>query len=292
MSWFSGLEHIVREKEPLASKNWLRIGGEAEFFAEPTNLGELTEVVKRCHAEKLPVRVLGGGSNVLVRDAGVPGVVIQLTAPDFGEISVSSPEIVAGSGCKLNHLVATSAREGLAGLEALVGIPGTVGGAVCSNAVGHGAAIGQWTKSVTGLTHEGEQVTLEGEDLRFGYRQSNLEKLIILSAKFALEPSESQKVTRQMQKLWIMRRGALPQGDLGHAQVFGSSRGMSAGEIIEQANIKGLKAGGASVCESAPDYIEVRPGASSDDVVSLIENVREKVSETLGVDLAPEIRVW
>lgn len=292
MSWFDGLEHIVREKVSLASWNWLRLGGVAEFFAEPTSLEELTEILKRTHSEEIPVRILGGGSNILVRDAGVPGVVVHLAAPAFCEINIAKPTITAGGGSKLNHVVSTAAREGLSGLEALVGIPGTIGGALRSNAIGHGAAIGQWTKSVRALTFEGETVSLDKDALRFGYRESNLEELVILDATFSLEPSDALKVTRQMQKLWIMKRGAVPNGDLGHAQVFGNPRGMTAGEIIEQANLKGMKQGGAAICEAAPDYIEVRPGTSSADVFTLIETIREHVSETLGVDLSPEINVW
>lgn len=292
MSWFNGLEHIIREKVPMATWNWLRLGGEAEYFAEPTSLGELTEILKRTHAENIPVRILGGGSNILVRDAGVKGVVIHLSAPPFCEIQVENNTITAGSGAKLNHVVSTAAREGLAGLEALVGIPGTVGGALCSNAIGHGASIGQWTHSVNAMTRAGESITLEKGDLRFGYRESNLEELVVLQSTFALETGDPQKVTRQMQKLWIMKRTAQPNGDLGHAQVFGNPRGMTAGEIIEQANLKGLKAGGASICEACPDYIEVRPGTSSEDVFSLIEDVRGHVSEILGVDLQPDINVW
>ena len=292
MSWLNGLEHIVREQVSLAPWNWLRLGGEAEYFAEPTNYEELAKVLQRASEEKITVRVLGAGSNVLVRDSGVKGVVVHLAAPAFCEINVEATEISAGSGARLNHVVSTAAREGLAGFEALVGIPGTIGGALCSNAIGQGASIGQWVKSIDALTHAGEKVTLEQDALRFGYRESNLEELVILAAKFVLEASDSTKVTRQMQKLWIMKRGAVPSADLGHAQVFGNSRGMTAGEIIEQANLKGLSSGGASICDAAPDYIEVRPGTSSEDVVALIENVREKVSESLGVDLASSINVW
>lgn len=292
MSWFNGLEHIVREQEPMAPWNWLRLGGVAEYFAEPTSIEELTEILSRTSAEGIPLRLLGAGSNVLVRDEGVQGVVVHLSAPIFGEITVAGTEIRAGGGAKLSQVVSTSAREGLSGIEALVGIPGTIGGALRRNASGHGAAIGQWTNSIDALTRAGERVNLQKGDLRFGYHESNLDALVILNATFLLEPSEAQKVTRQMQKLWIMKRAKQPSGELGYGQVFGDSRGMTAGEIIEQAGAKGLRSGGVSVSETDPNFVEVKPGASSDDVFSLIEDIRGQVSDVLGVDLVPQIEVW
>ncbi len=292
MTLFNGLEHIVREKEPLAPWNWLRLGGHAEYFAEPTSVEELAEVLKRSHEAGMAVRLLGAGSNVLVRDTGVEGLVIHLSAPAFSEISVNGHAVTAGGGTRLNHVVATAAREGLSGFEALVGIPGTVGGALRRNAIGHGASIGQWTDSVSGLTHAGEAVQLGKDELRFGYRESNLDAIIILSATFLLEPGDMLKVTRQMQKLWIMKRTSQPSGELGHGQVFSNPRGLSAGEIIEQAGLKGHKVGGARVSEKDANFIEIEQGATSADVFALIEDVRGKVSEVLGVELQPEIEVW
>lgn len=292
MTWFNGLEHIVRENEPLAPWNWLRLGGPAEFFAEPTSVDELAEILKRTHAENIPVRAIGAGSNILIRDEGVTGVVLHLSAPVFCEIRVEGQEILAGGGTRLNHVVSTAAREGLAGFEAFVGIPGTVGGALRRNTIGHGAAIGQWTTAVTALTREGKQVSLAENELRFGYRESNLDNLIILTAVFKLEPGDMLKVTRQMQKLWIMKRSSHPSAEIGHAQIFADPRGISAGQIIEQAGLKGFSVGGASISEQNPNFIEVEPGTSSADVFSLIEKVRSHVSENLGVDLQPEIEVW
>jgi len=292
VSWFTGLEHAVREQVPLAPWNWLRLGGEAEFFAEPGSVEELSELLRKAHAANLVVRLLGSGSNILVSDAGATGVVVHLSSSTFGNISVNENQIVAGGGARLSHLVATAAREGLAGLESLVGIPGTVGGALQKNTIGHGAAIGQWAVGVTAMTQEGETVSLAGDDLRFSYRDSNLDKLVVLDATFQLEPSDSLKVTRQMQKLWIMKRAAQPTGELGHCQVFADPRGMTAGEIIDQAGVKTETVGGASLNDRDPNFIEAAPGTKSDDVLKLIEVVRKEVSERLGVELTPSIQVW
>ena len=157
MTW-NGLEHIVRQQQLLAPLTWFRLGGAAEFFAEPTSLEELTELVNRCRENSLPLRMLGSGSRVLVPDEGVRGLVIHLSAPAFGEIDVRGSSLVAGGGGKLGHIVATAVREGLAGLESLVGIPGTVAGALRGNADSHGTSIGQWTEQATVMTHQGEVV--------------------------------------------------------------------------------------------------------------------------------------
>lgn len=292
MTWFNGLEHIVREKEPMAPWNWLRLGGTAEFFAEPTSVAELKEILQRAHSEGLPVKLLGAGSNILVRDQGVAGVVLHLSAPEFCDIRVEGQELHAGGGAKLNHVVATAAREGLAGFEALVGIPGTVGGAVCRNALGHGAAIGQWTQHVNALTFAGDAVSMAKDELRFSHRESNLDDLVVLDATFFLERGDTLKVTRQMQKLWIMKRAKQPGSEFGHAQLFADPHGLTAGEVIEQAGLKGFRVGGASISDADSNFVTVTPAARSADVVALIEHVQAKVSEVLGVDLVPAIDIW
>src|SRR5215510_9437172 len=152
----AGFEHITRENEPLAPYTWLRLGGAAQYFAEPTTVEELTALVRRCHEEGLSVRVLGGGSNLLVRDEGVSGLVLSLSAAVFGKIQVAGRKLTAGGGAKLGHVISTAVREGLAGLETLVGIPGTLGGALHTNASAHGGDIGQYTASAKVLTRGGE----------------------------------------------------------------------------------------------------------------------------------------
>lgn len=292
MSWFAGLEHVVREQVPLAPWTWLRIGGTAEFFAEPTTSEELSKILKAANDAGLTSRFLGAGSNLLVNDEGVPGVVIHLSSAAFGEIRVLDNCLLAGGGARLNHLVSTAAREGLAGLESLVGIPGTVGGALRNNTIGHGAAIGQWTEQVTAISAAGETVQLSGDDLRFTYRNSNLHELVVLEATLRLERGDPLAVTRQMQKLWILKRGGQPTGELGHCQVFADPRGMTASEVIEQAGIRSASIGGASLNERDPNFIEVNAGTKSGDVLKLVEFVRKTVSEKLGVELTPGIQIW
>ena len=206
MALVSGFEKIVRSSVTLADYTWFKLGGPAEYFAEPHSVDELAALVRRCREEEVPVRVLGDGSNLLVRDNGVTGMVIKLTDPTFSEILVQHPHISAGGGAKIGHLISTAVREGLAGLEALVGIPGTVGGALHGNAGSHGGDIGQWSCRATVMTRSGDILQREREDLVFAYRQSSLDELVILNAQFQLEEDDPKQLTKRMQKQWIVKR--------------------------------------------------------------------------------------
>ena len=292
MDVFAGLEHIVRENEPLAPYSWLRLGGPAQYFAEPTTREELAELVRRSREAELPIRLLGGGSNLLIRDKGVAGLVLQLTAPAFGQISVAENMVTAGGGAKLAHVITHAVREGLAGLEQLVGIPGTVGGALHGNAAGHGGDIGSWTHSATVMTREGEVMNRSREEMRFSYRQSSLDELVVLDAKFKLEPEDSASITRRMQKLWIVKRASQPSGEEDTVALFKSPGGSTAAEMIEAAGMKGTHVGEAEVSERNANFVVAHRGATSADVLKLIELLKEGVSTRMGVDLELQIDVW
>lgn len=292
MSLLGGFEHIARDNEPLAPYTWFRLGGAAEYFVEPTSIEELGAVVRRCREANVSVRLLGGGSNLLVRDEGVRGVVIYLSAAAFCGISVSGQTLTAGGGAKLAHVISTSAREGLAGLEQLVGIPGTVGGALHGNAGTESGDIGQWTDSATVMLHSGEIVTHDRESLRFGYRQSSLDELVILSAKFVLEKEDPEALTKRLQKVWIIKKASQPAGDITAGCIFKNPGGISAASLIEQAGLKGARAGLAEVSGHNANFIVANPGAKSRDVIELIEVIRKRVDQHLGVELETQIEIW
>ncbi|RMF91859.1 MAG: FAD-binding protein, partial [Planctomycetota bacterium] len=188
MSTWNGFEHLVREQEPLAMHTWLQLGGPAEFFAEPQTVDELVGLVQRCHETGTPIRVLGRGSNVLIRDEGVPGLVLRLSAPDFCRVSVADNRLTAGGGARLGRVVTTAVHAGLGGIEVLIAIPGTFGGALHGNAGAHGGDIGQWVASAEVLTYDGQVCSRDRDELVFGYRQSSLDDLVILSAVLELDP--------------------------------------------------------------------------------------------------------
>jgi UDP-N-acetylmuramate dehydrogenase len=292
MGALSGFEHIIRENEPLAPYTWFRLGGPAEYFAEPTSLDELAELVKRCREEELPIRILGGGSNLLISDKGVPGVVIHLAAPAFAEIVHQDNVILAGGGAKLGHLISTAAREGLAGLEHLVGIPGTVGGALRGNAGTENHDIGQCTTSATVMTRTGECITHSRDELRFAYRYSSLDELVILKAEFQLEPHEKNELTKRMQMLWIVKKSRQPSNSDSAGRIFRNTGGMRAADLIDQAGLKGTKIGEAAISEKHANFILAGPGTSSEDVMRLIDLVKANVRERLGVELETEMEIW
>jgi UDP-N-acetylmuramate dehydrogenase len=285
-------EAIVRQDEPLAPHTWFQLGGPAEYFADPRNLDELASLIKRCRDESLPVRLLGGGSNILVRDEGVPGVTIRLADPGFAQVEIHGRRVIAGGGAKLGHVISMAVREGLAGLETLVGIPGTIGGALHGNAGSRGGDIGQWVQRATVVTRSGEMIERHRDELVFAYRHSSLDELVIVSAEFELDPDDPDQLTKRMQKQWIVKKAAQPLGHQSAGCIFKNPRGMSAGMLIDQAGLKGTRIGGAEVSDRHANFIVAEPGATTQDVLRLIELVRSRVSDRLGVELEMEIEVW
>lgn len=292
MDLSTGFEKIVRRSEPLAMHTWFQLGGPADYFAEPRNVDELVALIRRCCEEDAPVRTLGGGSNILVRDEGVPGMVIRLSEPAFSRIEVGSGTITAGGGAKLGRIVTTAVHEGLAGLESLVAIPGTLGGALHGNAGTHGGDIGQWVHEATVITRTGQIGTRHREDMFFDYRQSNLDELVVLSATLELEEDDPHELARRLQKQWIMRKASQPMGHQSAGCVFRNPRGVPAGELIEKAGLRGTRIGGAVVSDRHANFIIAEPEATSYDVLRLIDLVRSQVRERMGIELELELEIW
>ena len=292
MSLSSGFENIVRQHEPMAMHTWFQLGGPAEYFAEPETVDELTALIRRCHEADVPTRILGQGSNILVRDEGVPGMVIRLSAPAFGAIRVENRSLVAAGGALLGRAVTTAVHRGLAGLESLIGIPGTVGGALHGNAGAHGESLGQWTLQATVVTIDGEICHRGNEELSFGYRQSNLGDLVILETSCELHEDDPHELAQRMQKHWIVRKASQPLGHQCAGCVFKNPRGMSAGEIIDDAGLKGTRIGGAVVSERHANFIVAEPECTSQDVLRLIELVRGQIRDRMGIELELELEIW
>jgi UDP-N-acetylmuramate dehydrogenase len=292
MSWLAGLEEIVRRDEPLAMHTWFQIGGPAEYFAEPRNPDELLALITRAREAGVEVRLLGRGSNVLVRDEGVPGMVVRLIDPEFGRIEIDGRTVTAGGGARLGHVVTTSVHRGLAGLEVLIGIPGTVGGALHGNAGAHGGDIGQWAVEASVVTEAGEVLTRQRDELVFDYRASSLDELAILEAKFQLDEDDPRELARRMQKNWILKKASQPMGHQCAGCVFRNPRGVSAGELIEEAGLKGTRIGGAVVSDRHANFIIAEPECTAQDVLRLIDLVRNQVDDRMGVELERELEVW
>jgi UDP-N-acetylmuramate dehydrogenase len=288
----AGFEKILRRNEPLAPRTWFKLGGSAEYFAEPQSVEELAILVRRCREQELPIRILGSGSNVLVRDEGVRGVVVHLGQTAFDRIHIEGRSVTAGGGALLGDAIAAAVRDGLAGLESLVGIPGTIGGALHNNAGTHAGDVGQWAAHATVLTRSGETIQRERDELVFAYRQSSLDELVILEVRFDLEEEDPVQLTKRMQKQWIVKRASEPAGRTTFGCMFKDPRGMSAAMLIEQVGLKGATEGSAQVSQQNANFAIANEGATATDVLRLIDNVRTAVAERLGIELEKAIEVW
>lgn len=287
-----GLEEFVIRSAPLAPRTWFRLGGPAEYFASPASIEELKQVVQRCHSLGVAVRVLGGGSNILVRDRGVDGVVIDLEAPCFQGIAVEGNRLRAAGGAPLSTAISSAVRAGLGGIEALVGIPGTVGGALRCNSGFRGGDVGQWVSEAVVMTRDGEVRTRTRAEMVFAYRQSSLDELVILEAVFQLEPEDPELLTKRLQKQWIIKKAGQPMSHERCGLVWKNPRGLSAASLIEQAGLKGASSGGVEISPKHAGFLLARDGATSQDVIDLIELVRERVADRLGVELEAELEIW
>jgi UDP-N-acetylmuramate dehydrogenase len=288
----TGFENIVRRGELMAMHTWFQLGGSAEYFAEPETPDQLIALIKRCHGEGVKVRILGRGSNILVRDEGVKGMVVHLGAPAFCGIRFEDRSVITGGGSLLGQVVTSSVHRGLAGLETLVGIPGSVGGALHGNAGSRSGGIGQWTIQATVVSVAGEIFQRQADELAFGYRQSNLDELAILEARCQLEEDDPRELAKRMQKHWILKKASQPLGHQSAGCAFKNPHGASAGEIIDQAGLKGTRIGGAVVSDRHANFIIAESECSSEDVLRLIDLVRNQILERLGVELELELEVW
>jgi UDP-N-acetylmuramate dehydrogenase len=292
MSLLDEFRDITRRDVPLAEYNWLRVGGPAQYFVEPRNPDELQAVIRAGFEADVPVRVLGGGSNLLVPDEGVSGITIRVAGEGFAGIDIQENIVRAGAGALLSNVMSQSVSRGLAGLETLVGIPGTVGGALHGNAGTRHGEIGEHVRSVTVLTAKGERFVRTEDELTFSYRQSSINELAIIEAEFELTPDDPDEIARRMRKLWIMKKSTQPLSFQSAGCIFKNPRGLSAGALIEQAGLKGTRVGQAEVSDRHANFIVTHDGATAADVRKLIELVRGKVEETHGVDLEIEIQCW
>src|SRR5208282_872977 len=203
---FDGLQYFVKTDAPLAPLVWFRLGGPASFFPKPRTLDDLLTVLKRARDASVAVKILGGGSNVLVRDGGVDALVIHLESPFFSDVTVVENIVTAGTA------VPQTARAGLAGLEILTGIPGTVGGALRGNAGSRQGAIGQFVRRATVVDSAGEIQVRERDDLSFADRTSNLDEPVIVSAEFEFGREDPESVVRRMRRIWIVKKESQPYG--------------------------------------------------------------------------------
>jgi len=292
MTLFAGLEQIVKTDHPLGPHTWLGIGGAAQYFVEPTTVDQLGEVLRRCRGAEMPVRVLGGGANLLVDDSGMRGAVIRLGGEAFGDVTLGKDTARAGAAADLSRLVLRMVREGVSGMEALTGIPGTIGGAVRMNAGGAFGDIGSAIESVDLMDADGVAFTRHRGDLAFGYRSTNISSLVILGAEFRVAEDDPHRILSQVKQIWIYKKNTQPLGTRNAGCIFKNPRGLSAGALIDRAGLKGCRVGGAHVSDKHANFMIADEGTRYADVLKLIDLVRETVYKRSEVYLELELEVW
>lgn len=283
---------LVQAKADLTPFTIFKVGGPAELFAQPTSIKELAAVVQAASAASVPFRILGVGGNVLIRDEGIKGLVLRLNAPVFTEVKAHANRLRAGCGAPIASLIAAAAHQNLTGLEHLVGMPGTVGGALRHNAGGRGGDIGQSVSSVDVMDHHGAIITRERDELRFASGTSNLDDPVLLIAEFELESEKPDVIVKRLRKSWIQRKASHPFSYQAAGRIFKNPPGMQASQMIEQTGLVGTKVGGASVNERDANFFVVEPRTSARDVIALIDMVKAKVYDKFKIDLELEISIW
>ena len=289
---FSGLSDIITENEPLGPNTWYRIGGPARWMIRPRNLDELKLAVKRCLDNDIPMHVLGLGANVLVADEGVPAAVFRLEEEHWRTVKYDGDLVHVGAGVDMQKLIVRTVREGLAGIENLAGIPGTIGGGIRMNAGGKFGDIGAVVKSVTVMDQEGTVFERTRDDLVFEYRHTNIASKFILGATLELEQDDPNRIMKRMKEVWMYKRNSQPLNTKSCGCIFKNPRGLSAGALIDQAGLKGTKVGGAEISTKHANFIVAHPGAKADDVMALVKLIQEKVWQKNEIHLETEVKIW
>jgi UDP-N-acetylmuramate dehydrogenase len=292
MNSFSGLEEIVETDYPLARRTWYGLGGQADFFIRPKTVEQLKKVVRRCNENNIPIYVMGFGSNLLISDQGLRAAVIKLEAEQLAKIEFDGEQVNAWAGAELSKLVLTCVEKGLSGIEALTGIPGSIGGAVKMNAGGNFGDFGAAVESVTLMDGDGNVFEKSKPELVFDYRRTNITAKFILNARLKLNPADSEQIMRTVKEIWIYKKNNQPLNTRNSGCIFKNPRGVSAGALIDRAGLKGLQIGGAVVSEKHANFIIAEKGCTSRDVKRLIEAIKQRVKEQFDIELELEIEVW
>ncbi len=285
----------IRENVPLAPLTTFRIGGAARFFSAPADEEEVAAALAFAKQRSLPVLVLGGGSNVLVSDSGVEAMVVSLSGEGaFGRISVEDAGDAwrVGAAVPLPALVAETVRRGRAGLTALAGIPGRVGGAAAMNAGGSagGVALGTFIREAVAYTPEGERRVFAPA---FGYRQSDLGGMIAVSFRMRFpDADDPEQLAASLREFREKKAAAQPLGLPSAGCIFKNPPNTSAGRLLDEAGCKGMAEGGARVSDRHANFIVSEGAATSADIATLAARMRERVWEHAGVRLEREIKLW
>ena len=281
---------------PLSRYTSLKVGGPADIMIYPSDAAELQRVIHCSRNQAIPYCIIGRGTNLLIKDGGIRGVVIKLSR-GFGKIKIvevfrSYTSILVEAGVSLSSLLKFSIERGLSGLEYVAGIPGSVGGALAMNSGAHGRQMQDVTESVTLLTPRLKLVEKKKNQLHFEYRQLRLPAgTIIVKALIRMKKGSKKAILSEIKKHKKWRSQAQPLNLPSAGSVFKNPPGKSAGQLVEQAGLKGFQSGKAQISEKHANFIVNLGGATAQDILSLTKIMKNKVYQNTGIRLKPEIRI-
>jgi UDP-N-acetylmuramate dehydrogenase len=293
---YNKLTHLLPQEyvlldEPLSKYTYTHTGGNADLFVTPTSYEETQVVIRFAREHNVPVTLLGNGSNLIVRDGGIRGIVLSLV--NLTSITVTGNTITAQSGAAIIDVSRTALAHTLTGLEFACGIPGSVGGALFMNAGAYGGEVGDVLSSVIVLTEEGELLNLKRDELVLEYRNSSIakNKYIALEATFTLVQGEHESIKAKMDELTFLRESKQPLEYPSCGSVFKRPPGYFAGKLIQDSGLQGKTIGGAQVSLKHAGFIVNINNATAKDYTTLIKFVQDTVKENFGVDLETEVKI-
>ena len=299
---FGDLDVQVELDAPIGTNSWFCAGGRADVLLRPSDPETLAEIIRRCRRTETPVRILGEGANLLVADEGVGGIVIRLDAPAFRMIERNADGEVGlvriGAGADLSRSLLNLSRSGLGGLETLMGIPASIGGAIRMNAGGRYGSIGDTVHAVACLDAHGETRVYPASELEFDYRRTNITDPIVLWAVFKVTQDDPVVLRDRIKEIAAYKKSTQPLADKSAGCMFRnpkdpeSGEAVSAGRIIDESGLKGLRVGSASVSEKHANFITIDRGGRADDAIALGDEIIKRVREARGVELVREVVIW
>ncbi|HOI92872.1 MAG TPA: UDP-N-acetylmuramate dehydrogenase [Candidatus Rifleibacterium sp.] len=290
---------LIQKNVPLKTLVTFKLGGPAEYFYTADNSESLSAAVEWARQQKMPLFILGGGSNLVVSDAGLEGLVIHNRCMEINSVDAEKHQISISSGYDFEYLVELAQRNGLAGVESFAGIPGSIGGAIYGNAGAYGRCIADVLIDARVLCPDGSIQTVDNSFFGFDYRTSRLktDPHIILSARFQLETGNADEIKAKMDDIVAQRHSKHPPYEIGCAGSFfknlpplpGEDRRRAAGAVLEQAGAKKMSCGGASVFEKHANFIINTGNATASDVKNLAAMLKDKVKKEFGIELCEEV---
>jgi len=271
---------------------WFGLGGPARYVFHPDDAEDLSAFARRAVEAEVPWRVLGCGANVLIRDDGFDGVVVRLDKPAFRSAKWDGLQVELGAGVEMMPFSKRCCSRGMSGLEWMAGIPASVGGAIRMNAGGRDGEFGDVVRNATVLDRNGDIERWDRDRFGFDYRRSNLGGHVVLAASLELKPEDPARVRESFDRHWEAKRSSQPLADRSAGCIFKNPAGKSAGALIDQAGLKGVACGAASVSQRHANFIVARAGATATDVLRLIDLIRDRVRNLFHTELETEIEIW